>query len=94
MYRVAYRPVVFDDVAGIPVNLFSRLEKAIALRLTTAPEKYGERLRKGLTGLWRLRVGDYRVAYVLDEKNKLVTVWGILHRKEIYPSLEKRWTRH
>lgn len=94
MYRVEYRPVVYDDVVGMPVNLYGRLEKAIVLRLTTAPDKYGERLRKSLTGLWRLRVGDYRVAYVLDVENKLVTIWGILHRKEIYPVLDKRWTRH
>lgn len=94
MYRVEYRPDVYDDVAGIPANLCRRLEKAICLRLATAPDKYGERLRKGLTGLWRLRVGDFRVAYVLDGKKRVVTVWGILHRKEIYPVLDNRLARN
>lgn len=94
MYRIEYRPVVHDDVDGISANLYRRLEKAIRLRLATAPDKYGERLRKSLTGSWRLRVGDYRIAHVLDERNKTVIVWGIRHRKDIYPVLDRRWARN
>lgn len=33
---------------------------------------------------WRLRVGDYRVVYEIDDKAKTVTVLRVGHRKEIY----------
>ncbi len=92
-YRIEYQPVVYGDVAGMPANLQRRLAKAIDARLGGAPDRYGERLRKSLTGLWRLRVGDYRVAYVIDEPGKVVTVWAILHRKAVYPAVTKRWKR-
>lgn len=34
--------------------------------------------------LYRLRVGQYRILYSIDEKNKIVNVTMILHRKKAY----------
>jgi len=34
--------------------------------------------------LWRLRVGQYRILYSIDEKRKIVNVTMILHRKKAY----------
>jgi mRNA interferase RelE/StbE len=33
---------------------------------------------------WRIRVGDYRVVYEIDDAAKTVTVLRVGHRKEIY----------
>jgi mRNA interferase RelE/StbE len=33
---------------------------------------------------WRLRVGEYRVIYEIDDKKKVVTVLHIGHRRDIY----------
>ena len=32
----------------------------------------------------RLRVGDYRVVYAVDEKEKTITVYRVRHRKDVY----------
>ncbi|MGA9364429.1 MAG: type II toxin-antitoxin system RelE/ParE family toxin [Bacteroidota bacterium] len=33
---------------------------------------------------WRIRVGDYRVLLEIDDRNKKVVIYRILHRKEAY----------
>ncbi|MBI4607863.1 MAG: type II toxin-antitoxin system RelE/ParE family toxin [Candidatus Rokubacteria bacterium] len=70
-YEVNYfDEVLEDDIPGIPANVQDRIERAIEERLKTAPEKYGERLRKSLIGLWKIRVGDYRIIYTIDDKTR------------------------
>jgi mRNA interferase RelE/StbE len=36
------------------------------------------------TELWRIRVSDYRIVYSIDDKNKIIVVVRIGHRREIY----------
>ena len=33
---------------------------------------------------YRLRVGDYRILYIIDDKNRAVTVFAVGHRREVY----------
>jgi mRNA-degrading endonuclease RelE of RelBE toxin-antitoxin system len=33
---------------------------------------------------WRVRVGDWRIVYIIDDKEKLVSVTRIAHRREVY----------
>ena len=33
---------------------------------------------------WRIRVGDYRVLYTVDDKGQVVRVYRIAHRREVY----------
>lgn len=42
---------------------------------------------KGNQGLWRLRVGDYRVVYSLNDERQSVDVSHVRHRREIYRGL-------
>jgi mRNA interferase RelE/StbE len=39
---------------------------------------------RGYKDLWRVRVGDYRVVYIIEDDNKMVTVTRIAHRREAY----------
>jgi mRNA interferase RelE/StbE len=88
-YAVLYRPeAVTEDLPGIPRNMQARIVRAIERRLTTEPTKYGERLRRSLTGLWKLRVGDYRVCYEIQ--GPTVTVWAIRNRRDVYAILGRR----
>ena len=66
-----------------------RVLRAIRERLTTEPSRYGTRLRKSLIGLWKIRVGDYRVSYELRARE--VRVWAIGHRGRVYPMSVGRW---
>ena len=89
-YRILYRPeVLTEDLPGIPRNLQGRIIRAIETRLGTDPARYGTRLRRSLSSLWKLRVGDYRVVYELEANQ--VRVWLIAHRKAAYREAERRW---
>jgi len=73
------------DLPKLNKNIKLRIKRAIEERLATEPERYGKPLRKSLKGFWKLRVGDYRIAYKI--KYKEVFVLGIIYRKkstEIY----------
>lgn len=49
-----------------------------------APMKY---LPEDLTGLRRYRVGDWRVLFWVKEDEKMIILYGVKHRKEVYDNL-------
>lgn len=64
------------------------VKESIYKKLATYPEMYGKRLRGTLKGLWKLRVGDWRVVFgIFLGKIKIV---GIAHRGEVYEIVKKR----
>lgn len=92
-YRIEYHAEVMEDLREIPANLQGRIRRAIETRLGNAPDLYGERLVKDLAGLWKLRVGDYRVAFELNPQKFRVLIWCIRNRKFVYPETQRRWKR-
>ncbi len=66
----------------------TRIREAIETRLLTAPQEYGEPLRRTLKGYWKLRVGDYRVVFRVKDKDILIL--GIIHRKKVYQVIGKK----
>ena len=68
-----------------------RLEHSVAHRilarieeLAAEPRPVGCRKLQGGSGLWRLRIGDYRVVYSVVDGQKLVDVVAVRHRREAY----------
>lgn len=87
-FTVHYHPAVkAEDLPGIDAGMRERLRRAIEERLMTEPHKYGTPLRKNLHGYWKLRVGDYRVVYRIEQA---VVVLIICHRKEVYQRIPGR----
>lgn len=48
------------------------------------PRKRGKALTANLTGLWRYRVGDYRLICDIQDGELVVLVLQIAHRREVY----------
>ncbi len=48
------------------------------------PRELGKRLRLNLAGLWRYRVGDYRLICRLEDYRLVVLVIKVGHRREVY----------
>jgi len=80
--------VVNDDIPAIDVSKRNQIQQAIELKLTTRPELYGKPLRFSLKGARSLRVGDYRILFVLEGQR--VTIVGIFHRSVAYTRAENR----
>jgi mRNA interferase RelE/StbE len=48
------------------------------------PRDFGKALRENLSGLWRYRVGDYRIIADIQDENVLVLVVRVRHRSDVY----------
>jgi mRNA interferase RelE/StbE len=67
------------------------LDRALALRiigriesLAVTPRPAGCVKLEGGSGLWRIRVGDYRVIYEIDDYRRRVDVSAVRHRRDAY----------
>ena len=67
------------------------LDRALALRvirsieaLAVAPRPAGCVKLEGGVGLWRIRVGDYRVIYEIDDDRRRLDVSAVRHRRDAY----------
>jgi mRNA interferase RelE/StbE len=48
------------------------------------PRRFGKSLSRELVGLWRYRVGDYRIICKIEDDRLVVLVVAVGHRKEVY----------
>jgi len=55
--------------------------------LATTPRPSGCTKLKGNNTLWRIRVGDYRIVYAIDDRKRLVDITAVRHHRDIYQDL-------
>jgi len=48
------------------------------------PRRFGKGLKADLAGLWRYRVGDYRILCQIQDHELIVLVVSVGHRREVY----------
>ena len=82
-HRVALTASAEKELDGLPskviVRIMARLEQ-----LAAGPRPPGCKKLKTGDNQWRVRVGDYRVVYEIDDTAKTVDVTRIAHRREVY----------
>ena len=61
-------------------RIITYLRKRVALN----PRQCGKALQGDLSGLWRYRIGDYRVLCHIKDAEVCVLVIRVAHRKEVY----------
>ncbi|MFC1944395.1 type II toxin-antitoxin system RelE/ParE family toxin [Chloroflexota bacterium] len=86
MYKIELRKKVQKSLDVIPEDDFSAIIEAI-WGLKDDPRPRGVEKLKGLGRidvLWRIRQGDYRIVYSIDDSQKLVTIVRVGHRREVY----------
>ncbi len=81
-YRVEVRPAAVRALRNIDRNARPRIEGAIAL-LAEDPRPPASRPLRGRDG-YRVRVGDYRIIYTIQDDVLLIVVVTLGHRREIY----------
>lgn len=75
--------VIRKDLPDLPKTIRLRVVNAINERLTVDPMNLGEPLHHSLKGRRRLRVGEYRVIYRVNQLEQIVTITEIGHRCDI-----------
>ncbi len=83
-----HRLVTARDIPSLDSSVKIRIKRAIEEKLASNPLLYGSPLHATLSGLWKLRVGDWRVIYTIERKEVFVVL--IAHRKEAYKLITKR----
>ena len=82
-YRVVLTSSAERELKKLPADLVARiLPRLESLASNTRPA--GCRKLQGGDREWRIRVGDYRVVYTIDDGKLLVEVVRIRHRREVY----------
>jgi mRNA interferase RelE/StbE len=82
-YSVQVKPSARAELEALPDNILARvLQKMEALR--DSPRPAGCKKLKGYKDQWRIRVGDWRVVYLIDDAAKLISITRIAHRREVY----------
>ena len=82
-YDVQIMPSAQKDLDALTGKLLSRLEGAI-LGLYNKPRPPKTKKLAGSGSKWRIRVGDYRILYEIDDSREQVKIFRIAHRKEVY----------
>jgi mRNA-degrading endonuclease RelE of RelBE toxin-antitoxin system len=82
LYTIEYLKIVAkEDIPSLPKSAKIAIKKAIEERLMTDPIGFGKPLRYSLKGHRRLRVGDYRIVYRIEQMNNIVIIVANKHRK-------------
>ena len=82
-YNVLLRPAAERERRKLPPEVRPRVNQAL-LALEDEPRPHGVTKLAGYANRWRVRVGDYRVIYQVDDQAQEVTVLRIAHRREAY----------
>lgn len=83
MYALFIKRSAERDLRRLPSSAWQRInEKILALRDNPRPP--GVRRLVGDLGGWRIRVGDYRILYQIDDRAQMVTIVRVKHRREAY----------
>jgi mRNA interferase RelE/StbE len=81
-YKIELRPAAARALRKLDPHAARRVQAAIAL-LAEDPRPPASRPLRGRPA-WRIRVGDYRVIYTIEDDLLLIVVVALGHRRDIY----------
>lgn len=81
-YRVSILRRAQKELANLPSEAFERVRDTLR-GLADDPRPLGCKKLQGREG-WRIRVGNYRVLYKIDDDQKTIEVVHIGHRRDVY----------
>ena len=82
-YVVTFAASARRELTGLPPDVVARLLPSIR-ELARNPRPAGCKKLHGYKNRWRIRAGNYRVVYDIDDTSKSVDITRIAHRKEVY----------
>jgi mRNA interferase RelE/StbE len=82
-YQITLKHAAEKDVLNLDDETYARVEAALAA-LQANPRPRGTRKMHSTEERWRLRVGDYRILYEIDDRRSQITVYRVRHRREAY----------
>jgi mRNA interferase RelE/StbE len=84
VYKVVYLDQVEEDLKRLDKTTVKKILTRVETYLAKDPKGLGKPLKGDFQGYWRYRWGDYRVIYKISEREILIIILRISHRKEAY----------
>ena len=82
-YALEIKASAQRELDALDDKIFARIDPKI-LALADDPRPAGCKKLKGYKNQWRIRAGDWRVIYMVDDTERLVSVTRIAHRRDVY----------
>jgi len=82
-YEIYIESRAEKDLKKLGPELFTLIVAEIK-NLAENPHPHNSRKITGSINGWRIRIGDYRVLYEIDNKSKAVKVMKVKHRRDAY----------
>jgi len=82
-YTLHIKQSAQKELDALDDALFARIDRKI-LALADNPRPPGCKKLSGFKDQWRIRIGNYRVVYVIEDAIITVTVTRVAHRREVY----------
>jgi mRNA interferase RelE/StbE len=81
---IRFHPDVYKQLQQLPRSVFPPVVDQI-LALAEEPRPAGcKKLVGGGGNDWRVRVGEYRIVYEIDDKAQILVVMRVAHRRDVY----------
>jgi len=86
VWKIDYAESVQKDVRKLDAQERKRIRDFIEIKVANLedPRSLGKPLSGSLSGLWRYRVGSYRIIASIEDLDIRILVVKIAHRKEVY----------
>ena len=86
-YEVVISKIASKELRKLPAQEVKKIFPKIKA-LSNDPRPVGsKKLKSESENLWRIRVGDYRVVYSIDDIVRIVDIRRVGHRKDIYSKM-------
>ncbi len=84
MYTVNFTPIGESSLAKLDREIGQRIFDKVKWLAQNLDNLTPQPLKGRFSGLYKLKVGDWRVIYEIVSNEKIVTIHSVGHRKEIY----------
>lgn len=85
-WRVEFTETAKKQLAGLDPKAQTEIYRYLKQRIATDndPRRFGDPLKRDLSGLWKYRVYDYRMVCDIQDEKVLVLVLRVAHRSKVY----------
>jgi mRNA interferase RelE/StbE len=82
-YRIQFKASAAKEFKKLPLSVKQRVSISLD-NLQQNPRPSGVKKLQGEQALYRVRVGEYRIVFTIDDDEKIIKITRIRHRQDVY----------
>jgi mRNA interferase RelE/StbE len=83
-YTILFTPAARRRLDKLPLPAAAALHEHLTGPVAENPYRLGRPLDTPFDDVWTTRRGDYRALYIIDDRERAVTVLAVAHRRDAY----------